>query len=157
MSWRIQRYADQAHDTELGSDVGDERVSGTPAAIGDSITLRSGKERIKLTLLDVIDPAPVTEVQLSEMLEEISESNRSHIPGADKSDSVPSPNRYLAVKIKARHLDPALSVNEVIVHTGIDGVLMADNGAEYMSRLGARVVGDPIVSVPSPGEPTKVG
>ncbi len=157
MSWRIQRYADQTHDAELASDVGDERVSGIPAAIGDSISFRSGKERIKLTLLDVIDPAPVTEAQLSEMLEEISESDRSHILGADKSDCDPSSDRYLAVKIKARHLDLALSVNEVIVHTGIDGVLMADNGAEYMSRTGARVVSDPIASVPSPGEPTKVG
>jgi uncharacterized protein YjbI with pentapeptide repeats len=135
--------ADPTRDTELQTDLVRSLPDTTPAEIGDSITLRAFGDRIKVTVLGVIDPAVVRSRGIKSML--------ASLQGGDE---VKSRNlRCVAVKLRMRNLEDRSVPG--ITHTPGGGILYDSEGREYSSS-GDSTENCPSVWAPSRGHPPKV-
>jgi uncharacterized protein YjbI with pentapeptide repeats len=117
------RTADSTHDTESRSDVARRLPKASAAEIGDSITIVGNGDRIKVTVLGLIDPAVIKSPGIRAMMARLS---------GDKGDLAEGQNlRYVAVKLRMRNLEDASQPG--IVHGMCGGVLFDTDNREYSS------------------------
>jgi hypothetical protein len=122
------------------------------AQIGDSITVCLTGERIKVTLLGLIDPATVTD-RLDEMFAELrDDSNSFHFAGGPASNS-PADLRYVAVQLKLRNLDSPIAGKANIVHGLVSGTIVDTAGVEHHSGITGITGSSPAIA-PQRGQPS---
>jgi len=143
MDWVITKAADSTCDTESRSDLPRSLPRESPAEIGDSITIHTNGDRIKVTVLGVVDPAVIKSRGIKGTLAMLLGE------GEDDRQDV----RRIAVMLRMRNLEDA---SEQGVVQGIcGGVLFDSNGHEYPST-GDNVENCPSVWVPNRGQQPKV-
>jgi uncharacterized protein YjbI with pentapeptide repeats len=137
----------------LDNDIPQVVIQGRPAQIGDSITVRLGGDRIKVTLLGLIDPAVVDNPGIDTLFDRLGDAS-----SIDEllAESASSDIRYIAVQLKVRNLEPPVSGQNEIVHVQLSGALIDANGEEHPAQM-ASVEGGPHPVPPHRGEPNSLG
>ncbi len=146
---KVINTADAAFDGETENDVPRAAAAKAPAAIGDAIILATGGDRMKLTLLEFVDPAQVGNPGIDRLLQSI---------GKDENQLKESYTRYVAVRLKMRNLGAADGTRgrEGIVHTCTGGRVIDSAGREHRAAW-ASVAGCASVGPPMRGDPSKIG
>lgn len=141
--------ADATCDSEIENDL-PRPGAAAAAAIGDAITLQTGGDRIKVTLLAFIDPATIDNPNIDRLLRSVGND--------DDLDASPEATRYVAVKLKMRNLGPTegASRGEGLVHTCTGGRIIDGAGREHGPSF-ASVVGCSRAGVPNRGKPSAIG
>ena len=145
MNYVISKTADSTFDTESRSDVPRRLPETSVAEIGDSITIAWG-DRIKVTVLGLIDPAVIQSHGIKAMLSRLSKEEED----PDEAQDL----RYVAVKLRLRNLEDASQMG--IVHGFCEGVLFDTEGREYPST-GDFVKGCSVPRPPNRGEQPQIG
>jgi uncharacterized protein YjbI with pentapeptide repeats len=121
MNWIITKTADSTYDTESRSDIPRSLPDKSPAEIGDSITITGNVDRIKVTVLGVVDPAVIKSRGIKGML--------ARLQGQEEEES--ENLRCVAVKVRMRNLEEPS--DSAIVQGICGGVLFDSEGHEYSS------------------------
>ena len=143
MDWVVTTAADATYDTEARSDLPRSAPPSSVAEIRDSITIRGNGDRIKVTLLEVVDPAVIKSRGIKSMMAGL----RGEI-GRDRPGQ-----RCVAVKLRMRNLEDAGT--QGIVQGICGGILLDSEGREYAST-GDAVENGPALWAPSRGQQPKV-
>jgi uncharacterized protein YjbI with pentapeptide repeats len=122
----LSQTADSTFDTESRSDVLRRLPKTSVAELGDSITILGNGDRIKVTVLGLIDPAEIETPGIQAMLALVS--------GEEEDPNETQNLRYVAIKLRMRNLEEASQPGLVpIVHVMCGGVLFDTEGREYPS------------------------
>jgi len=143
MDWVVTTAADATYDTEARSDLPRSAPPASAAEIGDSITIRGNGDRIKATLLEVVDPAVVKSRGIKSMMAGLRGETGRERPG----------HRCVAIKLRMRNLEDAGT--QGVVQGICGGILLDTEGREYAST-GDSVETGPALWAPSRGEQPKV-
>ncbi len=151
MTWESIQTADKLRDTLDADDLSLEQDKSVPAGIGDSITLKSVSGILKVTVLEVIDPAKRKDGGIDEMFEELAHRDK------DVSQIPKTPQRVIGIKLKVRNIQPE---PEPGVGFGIAicrNVRLVDVQGNSYRPLLSGIVGCGILSVPEREEPPAIG
>ena len=143
MDWVVTTAADATYDTEARSDVPRSAPPASAAKIGDSITIRGNGDRIKVTLLEVVDPAVIKSRGIKSMMAGLRGELGRDRPG----------QRCVAVKLRMRNLEDAGT--QGVLQGICGGILLDSDGREYAST-GDAVENGPALWAPSRGDQPKV-
>src|SRR5690606_12941199 len=154
MSAQLVTSPDPTRDTRHENDRPPAAGTGRPARLGDSMTLTLGGDRIKVTVLEFVDPAVVDNPGLDTLFDRLAD-------GAASGELVASPEeprdvRYAAVQVKTRNLDPAIEGSACIVHVALSGFLIDADGNEHSAGM-ASIKGGGRATPPQRGEPSAIG
>jgi uncharacterized protein YjbI with pentapeptide repeats len=142
MDWIVTKAPDSTYDTESRSEL-PRSLPGKPTAeIGDSITIRGNGDRIKVTLLGVVDPAVIKSRGISGMMAML----RGEEPARQDF-------RCVAVRLRMRNLED--EGKQGVLQGICGGVLFDSDGREYFST-GESVENCPALWAPNRGEQPKV-
>lgn len=139
MHYAISTKADSTFDTESQSELLRNLPEASEAEIGDSITIAGLGDRIKVTVLGVIDPAVLKRPGIAGIFKRLS--------GEEEDPNEASRLRYVGVRLRMRNLEQASQFG--VLQGTCGGVLFDTEGKEYAST------GDSLEDYETPWPPNR--